>query len=72
MEENNREINLQDTKVKAEGDKIVTDLYQKPTDSQQYVHFKSCHPSHTKGNLSFNLAGRICTIVENENMKIID
>ena len=59
-----------DITVKVKDDKTgITDLYQKPTDSQQYVPFNSCHPSHTKRNVPFNLSRRICTIVEEEQTK---
>ena len=37
--------------------------------SQQHVHFKSCHSPHTKQNIPFNLARRICTIVEDEELR---
>ena len=47
----------------------MTDLYQKPTDSQQYFPFSSCHPSHTKRNIPFSLSGRICAIVDEEQKK---
>ena len=43
---------------------MITDLYKKPTDSQKYVHFKSCHPLHTKRNIPFYLARCYCTIIE--------
>ena len=63
-EESRKEISFLDIKLIIENNKIITDLYQKPTDSQQYVHFKSCHPSHTKRNIPFNLTRRYCTIIE--------
>ena len=44
---------------------IETDIYFKPTDSKQYLLFTSCHPKHTRTNIPFNLARRICTIVSN-------
>ena len=62
-EESKKEISFLDIKIIIEDNKIVTDLYQKPTDTQQYVHFKSCHPSHTERNIPFNLARRYCTII---------
>jgi hypothetical protein len=49
--------------------KISTDLFYKETDSHQYLLFNSCHPSHTKRNIPFNLARRICTIVTNEELR---
>jgi len=42
---------------------IVTDIFYKITDFKQYLNFKSCHPKHTKINIPFSLARRICTIV---------
>lgn len=33
--------------------------------SKQYILFSSCHPRHTKINISFNLARRICMITLN-------
>ena len=47
------------------------DLYHKPTDTQRYVPFNSNHPPHCKRNIPFTLARRICTIVENQEGKII-
>ena len=52
-----------------EEEKIKTDLYCKPTDTHQYLSFNSCHPSHTKRNIPFNLARRICTIVSENDTK---
>ena len=46
-----------------------TNIYRKPTDSQQYVHFECCHPSHTKQNIPFNLARRLCTIIEDKELR---
>lgn len=48
---------------------ITTDLYCKPTDTHQYLDFRSCHPSHTKRNIPFNLARRICTIITDKTLR---
>ena len=48
---------------------IITDVYYKPTDTKQYLNFKSCHPRHTKNNIPFNLARRICTIVSDNTLR---
>ncbi|XP_056017979.1 uncharacterized protein LOC125668012 isoform X3 [Ostrea edulis] len=56
-----------DILIVKEGVKIITDLYYKNTDSHQYLMFNSCHPSHTKRNIPFNMARRICTIVIDED-----
>ena len=49
-----------------QGTTVVTDMYFKNTDSKQYLNFKSCHPKHTKINIPFSLARRICTIVSDK------
>ena len=46
-----------------ENNRVVTDIYHKPTDTRQYLDFHSCHPRHTKINVPYNLARRICSIV---------
>ena len=37
-----------DLKVKLIGGKLETDLYMKPTDRHQYLHYLSSYPEHTK------------------------
>ena len=42
----------------------TADLYFKPTDSHQYLHFSSCHPYHYKKGIPYNQApplNRICS-----------
>ena len=69
IESSKTSIHFLDIYISVNDYKISTDIYRKPTDSQQYVHFKSCHPPHTKQNIPFNLARRICTIVENKELR---
>ena len=69
IESSKTSIHFLDIHISVKDYKISTDIYRKPTDSQQYVHFKSCHPPHTKQNIPFNLARRICTIVEDEKLR---
>ena len=45
---------------------LTTDIYYKPTDSFQYLPYTSSHPRHTK---IYNLARRICMIVENQDRR---
>ena len=43
---------------------ITTDLYVKPTDTQQYIMATSCHPNHTKRSIPYSQALcilRICS-----------
>ena len=60
---NNQETPFLDIMVSISNRQLHTDIYYKPTDTHQYLHFKSCHPRHTKTNIPYNLARRICTIV---------
>ena len=42
----------------------TTDLYFKPTDSHQYLHFSSCHPYHCKKGIPYKQVppvNRICS-----------
>ena len=57
-----------DVLVKKVNCKIETDIFYKPTDSKQYLIFNSCHPKHTKENIPFGLARRLCTIVSDEQI----
>ena len=45
---------------------IKTDIYYKPSDTKQYLLFNSCHPKHTRLNIPYNLARRLCTIVSDK------
>ena len=53
--------------VMKEGTSVSTDIYYKATDSKQYLNFNSCHPKHTKINVPFSLARRLCTIISNKS-----
>ena len=46
---------------------MITDIYYKPTDIQQYFHFKSHHPQNRIKSTPYTLARRICTIVNIKN-----
>ena len=50
MEVSDDQIVFLDTIVKKSADKssLLVELYTKPTDTHNYLHFKSAHPGHTK------------------------
>ena len=57
-------VTFLDTKVIRDGNCLATDLYTKPTDTHQYLHQWSCHPSHWKSSIAYNQAlrmRRICS-----------
>ena len=69
MEKSHEKLPFLDLLLIKDGSSITTDLYCKPTDTHQYLDFRSCHPSHTKRNIPFNLARRICTIVTDQTLR---
>ena len=69
MEQNYDGLAFLDIFVKRKGSSIITDIYYKPTDTKQYLDYNSCHPRHIRRNVPFNLARRICTIVEDELLR---
>ena len=42
-----------------EGDRLITDLFTKPTDTHELLHRTSCHPGHTKKGTLYSQALRI-------------
>ena len=69
MELSSKEIPFLDIRIYIENTEIKTDIYHKDTDTFNYLDFRSCHPSHYKENIPFNMAGRICTIVSSHIIK---
>ena len=64
MESNANEMHFLDVKLLISNEKVITDIYYKPTDTQNYVPFQSSHPKHTVNNIPYNLARRLCTIID--------
>ena len=53
-----------DVSVQIAQNKIFTTLHKKPTDSNSYLHYTSCHPVHIKNSIicsQFLRYKRICT-----------
>lgn len=70
-ESSNIELPFLDILLKVKDNKILTDIYYKKTDSHQYLNFASCHPAHTKRNIPYCLARRICAIVVDSELRKI-
>ena len=47
--------------------KITTDLHVKPTDHNQYLHFSSAHPNHTKCSVVFSQTLRMSRLCSKES-----
>ena len=58
-ERSREEINFLDITVRFNHGEFITNLYCKPTDGLEYLHFESCHPSHTKFSIIFSQALRM-------------
>ena len=58
----NNTIPFLDTQCEIEENKIIVDLYKKPTDRNQYLLPSSCHPSQVTKNIPYSLALRIVRI----------
>lgn len=52
------EINFLDVHVKVKDGSLTSNVYKKPTDRQQYLHFDSCHPRHCKTSIPYSQAHR--------------
>ena len=70
MEKSQIRLPFLDIMINKSGTKIFMDIYNKQTDSRRYVLSTSNHPWHCLTNIPFSLARRICTVVENENVKV--
>ena len=53
-EKSKEKINLLDLVIKIKEGRIITDLYCKPTDDHQYLHYDSRHTDHTKKLIIFS------------------
>ena len=59
-------VNFLDVQVIKQSNKLVTDLFTKPTDTHQLLHRASCHPNHTKKGIPYSQALRIRRICSEE------
>lgn len=61
-----------DIAFKVVNNKLIMDLYHKPTDSHNYLHYTSAHPRHTRDNIALSLAKRIVRIVSENRQDCLD
>lgn len=69
MELNRHKLPFLDVLVLKEDKQLHTDIFYKTTDTHQYLDYRSCHPKHTKRNIPYCLARRICAIVSKANVR---
>ena len=58
-EKSKSSVNFLDVSVSIVDSKIETDLYCKPTDCHQFLHFNSAHPFHNKKSIVYSQGLRI-------------
>ena len=63
---NKNNINFLDVSVIRSGNKLITDLYVKPTDTHQYLHASSCHVFHSKMAIPYSQILRLNCIASPE------
>ena len=54
-------------KIKNINSQIITNIYYKPTDTHQYLHFKSYHTENCIKSIPYTLIHRIHTIIMDKN-----
>ena len=65
FENPSKSLNFLDINIQIVENNLVFDIHYKPTNSFNYLIYKSCHPPHTKDNILLSLAKRIVSIVTN-------
>ena len=70
METCEKSLSFLDILIMKEHTEIITDIYFKETDTNQYLNYFSCHPEHTKNSVPCNLSRRICTIVSDSELRM--
>ena len=60
-------VDILDLNVSLKDCAIFTELHIKPTDSHQFLHFKSSHPSHIKNLIPYSHALRIRRLCSSQN-----
>ena len=68
-----RSLPFLDTLVTIKENKLVTDIFKKPTDRCQYLLPSSCHPTHVTNNIPYSLCYRllrICTFKDTLQLRL--
>ena len=72
LEHSLKELPFLDILIKNVNGQIITDINHKPTDTQQYLHFRSHHPKNRIESILYTLARRIYMIITDKNLKKLD
>ena len=63
-----RKISFLDVYFSLEDRLLHTDVYCKPTDANQYLNYKSCHPPHVQRGISYGQALRFKRICDSDEV----
>ena len=70
IEKSRTRLSFLDPQVTNQNGTLLTDIYNKRTDSKQYLLYTSCHPKHIRNTIPYNLARRLKMIVSDETILI--
>ena len=59
FEKSKMKVNFLDVVIKIKNGRLSTDLYSKPVNSHQYLHYNSCHPEHIKKSIIYSQTLRL-------------
>ena len=59
FEKSEMKVNFLDVVIKIKNERLSTDLYSKPVDSHQYLHYNSCHAEHIKKSIIYSQTLRL-------------
>ena len=63
-----KSLNFLDINIRIVENNLAFDIHYKPKNSFNYLAYTSCHPPHTKKNVSLSLAKRTVSIVTNSRV----
>ena len=70
MERDNNKLPYLDIEIYRTDSGFKTTVYNKPTDSGNYLPFSSNHPRHTRKNIPFSLARRVRALTDDDEISL--
>jgi hypothetical protein len=74
VEVSEKEISFLDVKIKKAGDRLITDLFTKATDSHDYLLYSSAHPQRCKDSIPYSQflrIRRICSVLKDFDKHVV-
>ena len=63
-------VNFMDVVIKTKNGRLSTDLYCKPVESHQNIHYISCHAEHIKKSIIYSQTLRLRRILRDERSQV--